>query len=97
MQICTLTKTHNHASIPPLVFFTGEMSFQLPNQQHQSIEGSRGMKVNMNKTKVMISVEQQKVMQKVIRCHVVSVVEVLVITQYSVPVVRNGYTRNVAV
>ena len=39
MQICILTQTHNHASIPPLSFFTGQMPFQLPNQQHQSIEG----------------------------------------------------------
>jgi len=39
MQICTLTQTHNHASIPPLSFFTGQMPFLLPNQQHQSTEG----------------------------------------------------------
>jgi len=39
MQICTLTQTHNHASIPPLSFFTGQMPFLLPNQQHQRTEG----------------------------------------------------------
>ena len=33
MQICTLLQTHNHASIPPLSFFTGWMPFLLPNQQ----------------------------------------------------------------
>jgi len=38
MQICTLAQTHNHASIPPLGFFTGWMSFLPPNQQHQSTE-----------------------------------------------------------
>jgi len=36
MQICTLTHTHNHASIPPL----GQMPFLPPNQQHQSTEGN---------------------------------------------------------
>jgi len=48
----------------------------------------------------MISEEWHKVMQKAVSLpdsHVVSVVEVLVIIQYSVLVVRNGYTRNVAV
>jgi len=44
---------------------------------------NRGTRVNMNKTKVMISGEQQKVMQKAVRnAHVVSVVDVLVIIQY---------------
>jgi len=36
------------------------------------------------------------VMQKVANVHVVSVVEVLVIIQYRVLVVKSGYTRNVA-
>jgi len=52
----------------------------------------------MNKTKVMISGEWQKV--KAVRWpigHVVSVVMVLVIIQYSVLVVRSGYTGNVVV
>jgi len=51
----------------------------------------------MNKTKVMISGEHQKLMQKAARWHVVSVVEALVLIQYSVLVVRSGYTRNVVV
>jgi len=29
----------NHASTPPLSFFTGRMPFLPPNQQHQSTEG----------------------------------------------------------
>ena len=33
MQICTLTHTHNHTSIPPLNFY------RPPNQQHESTEG----------------------------------------------------------
>jgi len=40
MQICTLTQTHNHDSIPPLSFFTGRMPFLPPNQQHQITEGN---------------------------------------------------------
>ena len=40
MQICTFSKTGNHASIPPLSFFTGRIPFLPPNQQHQSTEGT---------------------------------------------------------
>jgi len=36
MQICTSPQTDNHASIPPLSFFTGRMHILPPNQQHQS-------------------------------------------------------------
>jgi len=36
MQICTLSQTDNHASIPPLAL-TGRISFLPHNQQHQSI------------------------------------------------------------
>ena len=38
MQVCTSLQTDNHASIPPLSFFTGRMPFLLPNQQRQSTE-----------------------------------------------------------
>ena len=38
-QDCTSLQTDNHASIPPLSFFTGRMPFLPPNQQRQSIEG----------------------------------------------------------
>jgi len=37
--ICTSLQTDNHASTPPLSFFTGQMPFLLPNQQHQSTKG----------------------------------------------------------
>ena len=40
MQVCTSLQTDNHASTPPLSFFTGWMPFLPPNQQHQSTEGS---------------------------------------------------------
>jgi len=58
---------------------------------------NRGMRVNMNKTKVMISGEWQKIMQKAGDGQKVSVVEVLVIIQYSVLVVRSGFTGNAVV
>jgi len=66
------------------------------NEWKDNVE-NRGMRVNMNKTKVMIIGERQKVMQKAVICHVVSMVEALVIIQYSVLVVRSGYTGNVVV
>jgi len=40
MQVCTSLQTDNHASTPPLSFFTGRMPFLLPNQQRQSTEGT---------------------------------------------------------
>ena len=39
MQVFTLLQTDNHASTPPLCFFTGRMPFLPPNQQRQSTEG----------------------------------------------------------
>ena len=39
MQVCTSLQTDNHASTPPLCFFTGRMPFLPPNQQRQSTEG----------------------------------------------------------
>jgi len=58
MQVCISLQTDNHASATPLKVFTGRMPFLPPNQQRQSTEG---MRVNMNKTKVMISGERQMV------------------------------------
>ena len=39
MQVCTSLQTDNHASTPPVKFFTGRMPFLPPNQQRQSTEG----------------------------------------------------------
>jgi len=39
MQVCNSLQTDNHASNPPLSFFTDWMPFLLPNQQRQSTEG----------------------------------------------------------
>ena len=39
MQVCISHQTDNHASTPPLKFFTGRMPFLPPNQQRQSTEG----------------------------------------------------------
>jgi len=35
MQVCTSLQTDNHASTPPLEFFTGRMRFMSLNQQRQ--------------------------------------------------------------
>ena len=68
---------------------TEEEQIKRINEWKDNVE-SKGMKVNMNKTKVMISVcERQKVRQKAVK--------VLVAIHYSVLVVRNGYTRSAAV
>jgi len=40
MHVCTSLQTDNHASTPPLSFFTGRMPFLPPNQQRQSTEGN---------------------------------------------------------
>ena len=39
MQVCTSLQTDDHASNPPLSFFTGRMPFLPPNQQCQGTEG----------------------------------------------------------
>jgi len=39
MQACASLQTDNHASTPPLSFFTGRMPFLPPYQQRQSTEG----------------------------------------------------------
>ena len=40
MQGCSLLQADNHASTPPLSFFTGRMPFLPPNQQRQSTKGT---------------------------------------------------------
>jgi len=39
MQVCTSLQTDNHASTPPLSFFTDRMPFLPLNQEGQSTEG----------------------------------------------------------
>ena len=39
MHVYTSLQTDNHASTPPLSFFTGRMPFLPPNQPRQSTEG----------------------------------------------------------
>jgi len=41
MLVGTSLQTDNHASTPPLCFFTGRMPFVLPGQQRQSTEGNK--------------------------------------------------------
>jgi len=43
MQVCPSLQADNHASTPPLSFFTGRMPFLPPNQQCQSTEGKMTM------------------------------------------------------
>ena len=43
MQVYTTLQSDNHASTPPLSFFTGRMPFLPPNQQRQSTEGQKSM------------------------------------------------------
>jgi len=45
MQVCTSLQSDNHASIPPLSFFTGRMPFLPPNQQCQRPEGRIQQKI----------------------------------------------------
>ena len=40
MQVCISLQTDNHASTPPLLFFTDRMPFLPPNQQCESTEGN---------------------------------------------------------
>ena len=51
MQVCTSLQTDNHASTPPLCFFTGRMPFLPPNQQCQSTEGNTTTQNKHNKVK----------------------------------------------
>jgi len=39
IEVCISLKTDNHASTPPLKFFTDRMPFLPPSQQRQSTEG----------------------------------------------------------
>jgi len=66
------------------------------NEWNDNVE-NKGMRVNMNKTKVMTSGERPKVTQLAVRwpCGVCG--RGIIIIQYSVLVVRSGYTRNVVV
>ena len=61
------------------------------------LQEGKGVNVNMNQTKVMISGESHKEYTILEDGHVVFVVEVLLETRYSVLSVRNGCTRNVVV
>jgi len=66
------------------------------NEWKNNVE-NRGMRVNINKTKVMINGERQSQCRRLQDGHVVYVAEVLVVIQYNVLVVTSGYTRSVVV
>jgi len=56
-----------------------------------------GMRVNMNKTKVMITGERQMLMQKAARWSCAVCDRGVCTIQYTVLVVRSGYTNSVVV
>jgi len=64
------------------------------NEWKNNVE-NRGMRVNMNNTKVMISGEHQKPLQKAARWPCGACSRGVVVIQYSVLVVTSGYTRSV--
>jgi len=43
MQVCTSLQTDNHTSTPTIQLATGRMPFLMPNQQHQSTEGTNAV------------------------------------------------------
>jgi len=72
MQVCTSLQTDNHASTPPLCFFTGWMPFLPPNQQRQSTESSSNQcffddnnNNNENDKKYSIFVDDTKAKKKI--------------------------------
>ena len=58
MQVCTSLQTDNHASTPPLRFFTGRMPFLPPNQQRQSTEGTSTVPKWIKKSTITLIVPQ---------------------------------------
>ena len=66
------------------------------NEWKENVE-SKGMRVNMNTTKVMISGERQRCGRRLPDGHAGSAIKVLVAIHYSVLDARNGYIRNVVV
>jgi len=59
MQLYTSLQTDNHASIPPLSFFTGQMPFLPPNQQRQSTNNRLIKKIILVVKLLKISVKEE--------------------------------------
>jgi len=53
MQVCTSLQADNHASTPPLSFFTGRMPFLPPNQQRQSTDQQGHVAVKLCTNKIL--------------------------------------------
>jgi len=70
VQVCTSLQTDNHASTPPLSFFTGRMLFLPPNQQHQSTEGLSPPITNVH---MHIHISQIVIVQVIATCHLIMV------------------------
>jgi len=75
---------------------TEEYLIKRLNEWKNNVE-NRGMRVNTNKTKVMISGERQKPVRRLQDGRVVYVAQVLVVIQYNVLVVTTGYIKSVVV
>jgi len=58
MQVCISPQTDNHASNPPLSFFTGRVPFLPPNQQRQSTEGIKALKAYTNTNNIVTQATQ---------------------------------------
>ena len=53
MQVCTSLQTDNHASTPPLSFFTDRMPFLSPNQQRQRLKALKLPSGSLSQTPVL--------------------------------------------
>jgi len=60
MQVCTSLQTDNHARTPPLSF-TGRMPFLPPNQQRQSTDGKKTLKVKAGELFLMSAFKTWKI------------------------------------
>ena len=79
-----------------MIAVTKEDLIKRLNEWKKNVE-NRGMRVNMNKTKVTINGERQNRCRTQQDGNVVYVAEVLVVIQYNVLVVTSGYTTSVVV
>jgi len=59
MQVCISLQTDNHASAPPVSFFTGRMPFLLPYQQRQSTESNTPTLIKIRKFTSLFSSSHQ--------------------------------------
>jgi len=66
MQVCTSLQTDNHASTPPLKFFTGRTPFLSHNQQRQSTEGT-STEGTLTKVAIFFTINTTVTIRKIIQ------------------------------